>query len=425
MKLLENIYTKNIKGSQVMASLNNNKKSFCSITLLLRAGVEFDRKYKSGIRHLFEHLSSCRSNKFKNQKQIDKYTQTNFIYPYAKTTNDYILYNYQFIKKSTKEAVNLLFDSITRKEISEKDLNTTKKIVLTENLYRSDFPTTDSIVRFTKNFWNKRLEENIFPIIGTKESISNIKASDISGLRSDILNTKRFIIALVGNLDLRVVEEILENRLERIGPKDYTEYNLLKLKNIKPEFSFDRKDSLSMNYLILSFPIKVDYKSSETIKIRLIARLIARDLKTRLGKKLASSYDNHTYVTYHQSHVWLKLIVPIVPRLIHKSLKEIFYSIRDVGKDVYELDRVKYRHKFDINAYDSKKIASFLASSRFYGEEKVLNSKYFSALENISQKDIVAYRQKKLNSKNCQMSIQGPDISDMKVFDKYLEEIKG
>lgn len=369
-----------------------NKLNNFFIKVYFPIGSIHEPKNKEGISHLLEHLKVTTTLNY--SKQEFHKDLSNIVLKNAYTTRDHTCYYINSNDKEWKKIIDLMYNIAFSLNINKEIMEQEKNVILQEMLYRnkllienndSEDDISDEIsILGNDNPYKKN-------IIGTIQSIKNIKLKDLKNYNKKYLNDYLIVFSCKKELKNNVLKycqkKFKEPRKLAITIPENTQlfdYKLL-IRNIDFElysFNFifkslnssDEKNYL-INFILNSFRI---YPGGLFIKeLRMKNNYIySINLENISYKHYGNIYINTTT----KSEKELKESIKIIFKLLNK-LKKIGF-----GKDLDNYKKI-YIKKLEFNK-DNEELFDFVSNNLFYNREFKLDN-YLEKINKIKNEDII------------------------------------
>jgi len=193
------IYKKTVlaNGTRIITEGLSHAKSI-SLGIWVNAGSRDELDKERGIFHLIEHMI-FKGTKSRSALQIAKDLDTMGGFSNAFTGKEQTCFHARVLDKHLQSLTDLLSDIFINSTFAERDLELEKGVVLQEISMTEDTPDEYVNVLFDQTFWGG--DPLGRPILGTKETVSNVTRREILDYVSDFYVPKRLLIAAAGNVD--------------------------------------------------------------------------------------------------------------------------------------------------------------------------------------------------------------------------------
>jgi len=206
------IYKKTVlaNGTRIITEGLSHAKSI-SLGIWVNAGSRDELDKDRGIFHLIEHMI-FKGTKSRSALQIAKDLDTMGGFSNAFTGKEQTCFHARVLDKHLQSLTDLLSDIFINSIFAERDLELEKGVVLQEISMTEDTPDEYVNVLFDQTFWGG--DPLGRPILGTKETVSNVTRREILDYVSDFYVPKRLLIAAAGNVDHDLLVEYFRTLFE-------------------------------------------------------------------------------------------------------------------------------------------------------------------------------------------------------------------
>lgn len=183
-----------------------------------RAGSIDEQPGKTGIAHMLEHMMFKGTPKYP-AGQLDKIVSRNGGQLNAFTSRDYTAYYEKVSKDKLPLMMELEADRMVNLNITDKDFQPERDVVLEERRWRSDSKPTD---RFFEKYIKKHYAEHPYgnPIIGWREDIEGYTLQDNLDWYNTHYAPNNATLLLVGDVTLTEVMPLVEKYFAPLEPKN-------------------------------------------------------------------------------------------------------------------------------------------------------------------------------------------------------------
>ena len=241
-----------LKNGLRIVVIENNRAPVVSQMIWYNVGSIDEEFGKSGLAHFLEHLMFKGTKKYPGG-YYSKYVSKNGGTENAFTSFDYTAY-YQIVpSEHLEKIVELEADRMQNLTLTDKQVETEKKVILEERYQRIDSRPSSIL--------DESIRKSLFPnhtygtpIIGWEHEIEALTKSDVRKFYNDYYNPQNAVLIFSGDVSLK-------------NAKKYSEKYFGKIKNRKPK-SIDR---IKLNDPDLRTDIRINY-SDENVKQKIWKR---------------------------------------------------------------------------------------------------------------------------------------------------------
>lgn len=385
-----------------------------SIYVYVKVGPVYENKITSGLSHFTEHLPFLGTKKYPKNKNLEQATKNMGAYYNAYTGRTETSYFINLPFTEILKGIDLLYELVFNPLLREKDLESEKKVVLSE--YQDYWQIPDN--QFNNESWERRFKQKDHPYtiqaFGTPDNIKGFTKKNVLDWRNKYYNPNNMVIAVSGNMDEKMVKREILNTfgkekskkvpsLKRQKLNDYSDFSIYYHKLARPQTSF-----------YIDYPA---FGNKEISREKLTASLLLASIlyerlreELRERKKLLYRFRVHNnyfqwagVMTINGSVSKEDLIICI------ETINKTISTIKEKGISKKELQIHKnYFNKSDIMKIDSpNSINRYLALQAIDYEEVFLPKDYIKLTNKITADEINDLARQILNNKKVNISIMG------------------
>ena len=183
-----------------------------SVGLWVNVGSRDEDEKSNGISHFVEHMVFKGTKHFSSQ-QIARSMESVGGYLNAFTSKENTCFYARALDEHLPHAIEILSDLVQFPLFDATELEKEKYVVVEEIKNIEDDP--DDVIH---DYFDKRLfpKHSLgFPVIGTANTVSNIKRDDLSNHIKKYYTSQRFVIAVAGNLKHAEVVKLIEKHFQK------------------------------------------------------------------------------------------------------------------------------------------------------------------------------------------------------------------
>lgn len=397
-----------------------------SIKIFIPLGSIHEDSNKKGIYHLLEHLKMKSSINYTRKNFLNKISE--FKDKNAYTTKDHTCYYINSVSKRWKDVIDIIYNMAFSLNVNKDILEKEKKIILQEMLYRNN-----KIIKNSNNDnIDKYIEISIYDeknpysnnIIGSLETINNIKLKDIKELKKLYLNDYLIII----KCNNKIYKEVLKYSNKKFKKPLYNNLKIIENTN-----SFNYKliiKNLNINYYYCTFIFKTFPGNNNN---NYLIDFIINSLKIypngelykllRIKHSLIYTLDELDNIVYKDNgYLYLSITTNNKENLL-KSIKIIISILNKLKEKGYGKNIEKYKDiviKYLKN--NENKLFDLKCEKIFYNNDFNFNN-YLLKLKNITNKIIKDISKKIFNFNTLSLGINGKFEDIDKIEKKYYNLI--
>lgn len=297
------------------------------------AGSRYEGEKENGISHFIEHIV-FKGSKKRSAYEIAEGADSIGALLNAYTTKEYTFFYTKALDYQIVKAADILFDMVKNPRLDEKDIETEKGVIYEEIAMCEDDPydvcyeTNESAI-----YKDESLSK---PILGTKESISNIYREDFLRYMKKFYVPERMIIGICGNFDEK---EILEKIEEYFQDESYTGFEL---KSEKPKFHKGYaflKRQFEQTHIMLSFEgVGIEHKDLYPLMVCMF--ILGNGTSSRLNQKIREElglvYEINSWLGRFSEGGYICVYMSLSPKSEETALRETCEIIKKLPFDITE-----------------------------------------------------------------------------------------
>lgn len=399
--------------------LNNNLKliykqstgELTSVCISLDAGAGSENE-NFGVAHAVEHMVFKRTKR-RNEKEINEILSNTFGFQNAMTNYSYVIYYGTLLNEDLQEGLDVLSDIIINPVFDKKDFEDEMAVIKEElNEWDEELEQYCEDKLFLNTFKERRIK---YPIIGTKESLDNLKLDDVKKFYNEKYYPGNVSIAIVTSKDFEDVKCSVEKYFG-------TWESVIK----------ERKKLEDINYEVTNLGyFKEESKSEKTCKVQIVCPI---DYLNEYELKCFRIFDQYfgvgvNSVLFDELRTKNSLIYDVITRVAHENYIKLYKITFNTSKDKLEksldiiekcIEKVEYDSEQMKPEEMNKIIKSFKLKRLFREEQSIVLAKELSTYETmfgsaevyinetdklnkIDIKDIFEVGKKVLNKKSIQV----------------------
>jgi len=365
------------------------EKKKAALVIGVKVGSVNENPELSGASHFNEHML-FKSNKYLSYKEIIRSLEYAGIITNAYTTYQYTAFYAKSPPREIEKAIQILFQAATNFSYEEKEFSLEKEVILAEihNYINSPEDYVMSELFVPTLFRGTPLSNKI---LGTIESIKNIKKETLENFKAEYYTPGNMIIAVSGNFDIETVEKKIEETFASLEKRKSPNTNVKIDKRNEYYRKIETRKDITQTYLCSGY--RVDgYESDDMHKIEFLSSLLSEGMSSRLFIELREK------------------------RGIGYSVGNIYYPLENVGifcthVDGFDTSRLKETENVINDIYQNLKKYGTKAKE-LEGMKNLFLSKYEDKLENVVNRGIMLIEREIYSIK-----------FDFREKEKYIKEI--
>ena len=378
-----------------------------AIQFIVETGDMYENKKTLGMSHLLEHLLFESSPTYGNTL-TDELNKRGISYN-ATTARDYVKYYFYAQSKYANFIINVVLDFLKVQNISEKEFQKEKKIVIEELKEIEDNPLEQlNQETAAQTYPNTILTRTIKDIIRNTE-LSTKRVVDTLHHQEYQLN-KCFLV-VCGNIHKKKIISNIYNRIYRLPLGKYT-LPKLQLPHTFPIVKHISNTQIQKIYCTLQFinHDSINYYKTEVTCMYLKKRLF------ELFRRNSLAYGVNVYYTYTNYHTILHIEFNTNPDHFKRAFDYIFKEINKthIQKKEYniihqdiQMSISKMTGQLDVNA-----LAEYYSNLITSTKKMITPIQYYNKLLDVSTSQIEMYLSKHMNNIICiTMGPETPSIN--------------
>ncbi len=304
--------------------------------MAVKVGSRYENKNNNGVSHLVEHLLRKKAiNSLKKHPWIKHYIDNNFR---AYSMKDRTNYEIKAHKDDIVISIQSLSKILKSPNITQKDIETEKKIILEEILENKD----ESAYIYTKLIEKLYYKNNPlgFQILGSKNSISKITLNDVNNLIKEYYQPENIILTVSGDVNHKKLIKLINNHLS-FPPRPKKNKNNFQRYIYNGDNIYIKNQKKQQNYFGFCCPI-FNHNAKENVKWEFFVEILDSYLFYTMKDKLfcySINVDSRTYVEFFDFFIesfFAPQKTASFYSLLHKTLKNFKKSLSQKEFEYYK-----------------------------------------------------------------------------------------
>ena len=234
-----------------IAMFPNKNALTASMNIFVKAGSVYEQPFQAGISHFLEHLMFKGSKKYPGD-MLSRNTENLGGYINACTGQQETIYYIAIQKDGVEETLKMLVDTVSNPLIPEDEFLMEKNVIIEEIKRHSDNPTNVFFDEFIEEMF---IESDVRKsILGTKDTVSDLKRSDIFDYYHDFYTLNNILIVISGNFEEKKSEQIILEGVSNLKKKS-KKIDLRLTEKPRPHKDTVKKGRVELSYLLGGFLI--------------------------------------------------------------------------------------------------------------------------------------------------------------------------
>ncbi len=385
-----------------------------SIGVWIGAGSSNEKIDECGIAHMLEHMA-FKGTKNRNAEKIAREVEDVGGDINAYTSKEVTAYYLKVLKDNAELGVDILSDIIKNSIFPKEEIERERGVIISEIGQSYDTPDDRVFENFTKTaFKNQPMGR---PILGTKETVSCFKQSDLKLFLDSNYTTDNMVVSMSGNLNSGNIFKIVEEKFSEMKNN-----NIPKKVNSEWTSGFIAEDrDLEQTQLVFGIEglknIDIDRFSLRALSIILGGGMSSR-LFQEIREKRGLCYSIFSFTQMQNSSGVFGFYAGTSPNDVNYLLEASLFEWKKIAKYISpeELDRAKAQMKSGfIMGQESNSSRSEYFAKNMISFGKIIDTKeVISSIENISINSIYHLCDKLLKSAKPVLSVIGPNAKSFK-----------
>ena len=327
----------------------NHSSNLTSLCVSLKGGALMDGE-KYGVAHATEHMV-YKGTKNRTEEQINIELSEIFGFQNAMTNYPYVIYYGTLLSEDLSKGIDLFSDIIINPVFDKNGFNDEKKIIIEElKEWDEDIEQYLEDKLFINSFNNRRIK---YPIIGTFESLENLKVDDIKEFYSKVYFPSNTSISIITNIEFDKVIHILEKYFGSWNKKEEELNKIVYEKNDEKYFE-EAKQNIKTSKIQINYPI--DNLNNKEIKaLKIFNEYFGDGVNSKLFDTLRTKYnlvyDVLTRVCYEEGIKFYKITLSTSKENYKKAIEIIDKCVNDslkLNERLTDKDLDKFKKSFKL-----------------------------------------------------------------------------
>lgn len=367
-----------------------------AVTLLVLVGVgsRWETKKINGLSHFLEHLffkgTKSRPKPGQVPKELNKIGGSYNAFTSKENTGFWV-------KSSAKDfdiSLDIVSDILLEPLFDPKEIEKERGVILQEISMYEDEPRR-RVLDLMENvlFGDQSLG---WDIAGTKETVSQIKKTDIVKYESGNYLSENMVVVAAGNIDKKTVFKKIEKAFEGVRRGKIKTSSPVRISQKFPKTKIIKKSSDQTHFALAFYGY--DMFDEKRYILNLLSIILGGNTSSRLfteiREKLGLAYYIYSWGDQYLDAGYLGMTAGIPHEkieLVIKKIINIIQAIKEKGVSKKDLDFAKsfVRGQMALKFETSDEIASFIASQELFYKKILQPEEILRKIEKISQNDIL------------------------------------
>lgn len=413
---MEQIYLKTDNGLMINFIKLPDVKTV-TMGLSIKVGGANENEKEMGIAHYLEHMLFNNTQNRTETQIMDEMDTIGASYN-AYTNFDYTSYYVKGKSTNSLKLIDILFDIFFKADLKDDFMQRERMIILQELRSRDMHPSTLNYKSaMTKIFSDRRMH----PLIGTEESINNLKLVDLQNFYKNKYNINKTCLVVSGNFDdtklINYIKEYFNTNIKEINPNfpDYMEQLTLhkfkqNIKNIEYIKSDVEQTIVTMHFPGCEFSSmwKFFYNILSLILTGISGALLTNQLRTKLG----ATYNVSSGLVEMKDTGYFTIYYNVNNDNLLQSIEMIFDILKDLKENVIDENLLNKAREYietnllftfeDLNVYYDLAIESYIYNIKSLTSELIKEN-----IDKVNQKNLLKLSQGLFNKDTMIITFQG------------------
>ncbi|UCF73952.1 MAG: insulinase family protein [Deltaproteobacteria bacterium] len=397
-------------GTRIITEGLSHAKSV-SLGIWVNAGSRDELDKERGIFHLIEHMI-FKGTQSRSALQIAKDLDTMGGFSNAFTGKEQTCFHARVLDKHLHSLTDLLSDIFINSIFAESDLELEKGVVLQEISMTEDTPDEYVNVLFDQTFWGG--DPLGRPILGTKETVSNITRREILDYVSDFYGPKRLLIAAAGNVDHDLLVEYFRPLFEPLQEQN-TRPPARPIPLTTPTVSSYPKE-LEQVHLCLgaqASSLSGERRFAESIFNTILGGNMSSRLFQEIREKRGLAYSLYSHMSAYMDTGLIRIYVATDQEEINRVLELIGLEIKGIQGGDLSANDIAGAKEYLIGgillaAENMGTLMMRLARNEFIFERYISYEELIAEIEKVSLDEVIEVAQEIFSAATVSLTVLGP-----------------
>lgn len=369
-----------------------------SLGIWNKVGARNEKKEVNGISHLIEHMV-FKGTKNRSSLEIVSDIEEKGGMLNAYTSRDTTAYYAKMLKQDANLAFDVISDMIINPTFDEKELQREKEVVVQEINQSHDVPDEDIFDIFqAKMFPNQSIGR---PILGTKETVRNMKKEDLFSYLKDFYTPSNMIVSASGNIKHKDFVDIVGEKLSFMKKGDE---NKVERQKYQGGLITQKRDIEQIN-MLLGFK-SFGFLDKQYYPMSVLSMLLGGGMTSRLFQEVREKkglvYSVYSFASARKDGGVFGIFAGTGKQEIKELIPTVFGEIKKVCQDITkeEVKRAKTQLKASLlMALESTSTRCEQAARQKMVYDRVLPvSEIIQKVDDISRQDVIDVAQEIFSS---------------------------
>lgn len=393
-----------------------------TVGIWVASGSENENDRNNGISHFIEHIlfkGSKNRTGFEIAEGMDEigasynaYTTKEYTYFYVKALD------YQLLK-----ATDLLFDLFKNPRLDEKDIETEKGVILEEIAMCEDDPSEKCFDVAEKGIYEG--SGLAYEILGTKETVSDMKKEDFLSYMSTYYVPERTVIGVSGNFN----EDEIEEKIKEYFSSDANTGNPIKTEKapFTPAVRTLYKE-VEQTHILMSFKgIPVEHRDLYPLQICCFILGLGPSsmLGRRIREELGLVYGIESFLVRFAGGGTIEVSMSLAPSSEERAIRESLKIISELKESLTERQVTIAKEKLASSFIMSREQPQSRFSATGYNmlllNKEITDDEIIEAVRNVTFEDVKRVAREYFRISEMSFTAVGK-VSEKKKYERIISE---
>ena len=361
----------------------NEMSSLMSVTMgiLVHTGAAYETDKEDGISHFIEHMMFKGTKKrtaFAISDEMDRIgAQMN-----AFTGKDATCYYAKSTTAHAAEAFEILADLFLNSTFPEEEAVKEKGVIIEEINMTEDTPDDLCLDVLSRAFYGERgYGRNI---LGTRENVNSFTKADVDEYMSKHYTTDNIVIAIAGNINIKLAEELVEKNFSHLTKKQLTRGEISV--NLAGQALYRKKD-IEQIHLAIAYP-SLNRNDKLFDATQIMNAILGGSMSSRLfqtvREELGLAYTVYSYVSAYNECGALTVYAGVNSDKYLQSVEAIYSCIEQIKKkNITEEEFIRGKEQLISSSIFAQESTS--SQMLLFGKELLYNDKIYNFEERVNR----------------------------------------
>ncbi len=393
-----------------------------TVGIWVASGSKNEHDRNNGISHFIEHIlfkGSKNRTGFEIAEGMDEIGASYNAY----TTKEYTYFYVKALDYQLMKAADLLFDLFKNPRLDENDIETEKGVILEEIAMCEDDPSEKCFDVAEKGIYEG--SGLAYEILGTKETVSNMKKEDFLSYMNTYYVPERTVIGISGNFK----EEEIEEKIKEYFGEDKNTANPIKTEeeSFTPDVRTLTKD-VEQTHILMSFKgIPIEHKDLYPLQICSFVLGLGPSsmLGRRIREELGLVYGIESFLVRFAGGGTIEISMSLAPSSEEKAIRESLKIISELEKTLTERQVTIAKEKLASSFIMSREQPQSRFSATGYNMlllgKEITDDEIIDAVRSVTLEDVKRVAKEYFNISEMSFTAVGK-VSEKEKYRKIISE---